>query len=132
MCKCQIQWIDSKGEPTPDKMPAIARAVCHDPQSFGEKGSEPFLICVDHAERKTKFWKLLPLEGQEMKDAHNLVQRDHREFKIIPDVVRDSIKKSFPDQAKDIIASLRWSGDHFSFTRWGMYVGVELDGYIHT
>ena len=25
--------------------------------------------------------------------------------------------------------TLRYAGDHYSFTRWGMYVGVEPDGY---
>jgi len=51
----------------------------------------------------------------------------------IPAVVLDSIRKSFPKEAEDIIKSLRWSGDHYSFLRWDMYVGVEVkDGYIHT
>lgn len=27
---------------------------------------------------------------------------------------------------------LRWSGDHYSFVTNGMYVGIELDGYMHT
>lgn len=30
------------------------------------------------------------------------------------------------------LASLRWSIDHFSFYVHGMYVGVEVDGYLHT
>lgn len=136
--KCACQWIDSKGEPTPDHNDAIAMAVCYDPSDFGggpihgEKGSEPFPICEEHASQKSKWWKLLPLPGQEMKDAHLLVQRDDREFKVIPDVVSQSIQQAFSKQANDILKELRWSGDHFSFNRWGMYVGVELDGYIHS
>lgn len=31
-----------------------------------------------------------------------------------------------------ILKQLRWSGDHYSFNFAGMYVGVELDGYMHT
>ena len=31
-----------------------------------------------------------------------------------------------------IMRELRWSGDHYSFDFAGMYVGVELDGYMHT
>lgn len=33
---------------------------------------------------------------------------------------------------QDILKALRWSGDHYSFMFAGMYVGVELDGYMHT
>lgn len=33
---------------------------------------------------------------------------------------------------QDILKALRWSGDHYSFYFAGMYVGVELDGYMHT
>lgn len=131
MCKCGIQWIDSFGNPTPDTNDAIALAVCYDPRSFGEKGSAPIPICEHHARQVAKFWHLLPLEGQTLEQAHELVQKDQY-FRVIPDTVSESIKKSFPDQASDILANLRWSYDHFSFNRWGMYVGVELDGYIHT
>lgn len=131
MCKCGCSWIDSKGNPTPDTNDAIAMAVCFDPRSFGEKGSDPFPICEEHAKQKGKFWKLLPLEGQTLEDAHALVKAD-RYFKVIPDTVSGSIKKSFPNDAMSILDSLRCSGDHFSFSKWGMYVGVELDGYIHT
>lgn len=34
--------------------------------------------------------------------------------------------------AHQILRKMRWMGDHYSFTYAGMYVGVELDGYIHT
>ena len=53
----------------------------------------------------------------------------------IPPAVTDAIKKFVHGRDLDadkIIASLRWSYDHFSFDWCGMYVGVELDGYIHT
>lgn len=33
---------------------------------------------------------------------------------------------------QDILKALRWSFDHYSFDYAGMYVGVELDGYMHT
>lgn len=131
MCLCRISWIDSFGTPTPDANEAIALAVCHDPRSFGEKGSEPIPICEAHAKQISKFWHLIPLEGQTLEQAHELVKKDQY-FRVIPDVVSESIKKSFPNDASDILASLRWSYDHFSFSKWGMYVGVELDGYIHT
>jgi hypothetical protein len=128
---CKIQWIKN-GEFTPDSSPAIAVAVCHDPRSFGEKGSEPFFICEEHAKEKGKFWKLYPLPGQDMAHAHKDVQWDDMTFKVIPDKVSEAIKQAFPKDANEILDSLRWSGDHFSFNRWGMYVGVELDGYIHS
>lgn len=50
----------------------------------------------------------------------------------IPAVVRDAIHKAFPKDALEILRELRWNRDHFYFRRWGMYVGVERDGYIHT
>lgn len=51
---------------------------------------------------------------------------------LIPDAVRDSIIKTWPDQAVAILEQIRPARDHWYFTRWGMYVGVEYDGYIHT
>jgi hypothetical protein len=111
---------------------AIALAVCYDPSSFGEKGSDPFPICEHHAKQKGKYWKLLPLPGQDLAHSHPLVQEDDRYFRIVPDTVGEAIKKSFPNDFLSIIKDLRWSGDHYSFNRWGMYVGVELDGHIHT
>jgi hypothetical protein len=52
----------------------------------------------------------------------------------LPHPVRQAIWKAYPDQAGEIISSLEWDGlnGNFYFWRWGMYVGVELDGYIHT
>ena len=51
---------------------------------------------------------------------------------MVPMAVIKAIIKAWPDQALEIIGELRFAGDHYSFTRWGMYVGVEYDGYIHT
>lgn len=66
-------------EPTPDDNEAIAQAVCHDPRSFGEAGSEPFPICEEHAQRRGEHWRLLPLPGQTETEVHPLVARDqHR------------------------------------------------------
>lgn len=31
-----------------------------------------------------------------------------------------------------ILRELKWNGDHYYFYFAGMYVGVELDGYMHT
>ena len=132
MCTCIISWVDSNGDPTYDNNEAIARAVCYDPRSFGEAGSIPFPICAEHASKKGQFWKLIPLVGQELKDAHTDVKWDAETFRIITDVVSASIKNSFPDKFNDIMPSVRWSYDHFSFNYGGMYVGVELDGYVHT
>jgi len=52
----------------------------------------------------------------------------------VPGVVLDSIQ-SFArtqEKAKEYASNLRWSYDHFSFDAHGMYVGIELDGYLHT
>ena len=50
----------------------------------------------------------------------------------IPVAVMQRIIKAWPDQAVEILREIQFAGDHYSFTRWGMYVGVEYDGYIHT
>ena len=114
-------------------------AVCYDPLSFGEKGCDPFPICAEHASRKTRYWKLLPLPGKTVEESHELVQQDHRRFPRLPnDVVVEALKKAFPDHTKDYVGNLvhevKW--DHLNgcyfFQRWGMYVGIETDGYIHT
>lgn len=52
-------------------------------------------------------------------------------------VAMAAIRRSFGSvegQADSIIQSLRWhGGDEFwSFVRWGMFVGVERDGYVHS
>jgi len=53
---------------------------------------------------------------------------------IVPFAVLDAIRNAFPTDAESIIEQLRYhSLDGFwSFNRWGMFVGVEPDGYIHT
>jgi hypothetical protein len=50
----------------------------------------------------------------------------------IPTVVLDSIKQAFPSMYDKIVSELRWSMDHYSFMLGEMYVGCELDGYIHS
>ncbi len=61
----------------------------------------------------------------------------------VPDAVIDSIAKScgmehYPDdQCKPLeferrLRELKWSMDHYFFETHDMYVGVELDGYMHT
>jgi hypothetical protein len=47
-------------------------------------------------------------------------------------IVVNAIVQAFPDKAEKILSELRWSMDHFSFNLHGMYVGIELDGYIHS
>lgn len=52
----------------------------------------------------------------------------------IPGKVIDSIIRFSRDsgRAQEYISGLRWSGDHYSFMVGSMYVGVEVDGYLHT
>lgn len=129
---CQCQWINqSDGQATPDNNPAIAMAICHDPRSFGEKGSEPFPICEEHAKIKGEFWKLLPLPEQT--EVHHLVLDDQRYFKIMPDVVIASIKKRFGEEANQILIEMKLLGDYWGFNRFGMFWGCESrDGFLHT
>lgn len=134
--QCRCKWIDAEGDETPDNHPAIGMAVCYNPAtSWGEKGSEPFPICQDHAVRRGKYWKILPLPGQAEKDWHGIVKYDAQVFKVVPQVVIDSIRNNYPpEQSYTILLDLQWDSLNgcFSFVRDGVYYGVEKDGYIHT
>lgn len=133
--KCTCKWIDSQGKDTADNNEAIAMAVCYDPVSFGEKGSDPFPICEEHAMRRTRYWKMLPLPDTKVEDSHELVKKDAYYFpRVITDVVIKAVKEAFPDQAIDILKDVKWDGLNgcYFFERWGMYVGIEKDGYIHS
>lgn len=54
----------------------------------------------------------------------------------IPKAVIQSVtnfgERHSPQRAQEYLAALRWSGDHYSFMVGNMYVGVEVDGYLHT
>lgn len=62
------------------------------------------------------------------------VLRTKRGQKEVPAVVIESIKQSFPKNAAEILGLLEWDSINrcFYFNMWGMCVGVETDGYIHT
>jgi hypothetical protein len=51
----------------------------------------------------------------------------------IPETVAASIRRAFRDH-EEILRALRWDALNrcFYFMRWGMFVGVETDGYIHS
>lgn len=53
-----------------------------------------------------------------------------------PVEVCEEIRRCFPNDAESIINDLRYHSGHWSFVRWGMYVGIDLmsDGtvYIHS
>jgi hypothetical protein len=52
----------------------------------------------------------------------------------IPSVVIDSIVAfaRTKERAQEYLNGLRWSYDHFSFNAHGMYIGCEVDGYLHS
>src|SRR5690349_19978954 len=68
-----------------------------------------------------------------LSQAEQRVINDEASEYLIPvDVIR-SIVRSFRNDALDILnGELHHAGDHFYFNRFGMYIGVEYDGYIHT
>jgi hypothetical protein len=114
-------------------------AVCYDPISFGEKGSSPFPICEEHAKRKSRYWKLLPLPGVAVEQAHQLVQQDDRYFpRIITDIVINALKERFPNDTccirNNILNEVEWDSMNrcYYIERWGMYIGIEENGYIHS
>ena len=105
---------------------------------------------------KEELLKQLPLSWQGDFDLDSLEQRDdgrfylrHRGGIMVPIVIRDGyptcdapvevleeIRRCFPDSAAEIIPQLRYHSGLWSFTRWGMFVGIDLmsDGsvYIHS
>lgn len=134
---CSCEWI-LNGNPTPDCNVAIGMAVCYNPVSFGEKGSDPFPICEAHAKQKKDggYWKVLPLPGKTVAQSHPLVQDDDKYFgKIIPDTVIESVKNRFPEFEKysSILEKIKWDGMNkcFFFMSGNVYTGIELDGYMH-
>lgn len=60
-------------------------------------------------------------------------ERDNWE---LPEKVAFALYKAWPDQLDAIMRDIRRSGIgsdvYYGFNRWGMFVGVEPDGYIHT
>ena len=34
--------------------------------------------------------------------------------------------------AHDALRDVWWAGDHYAFGRFGLYIGIETDGYMHT
>lgn len=65
-----------------------------------------------------------------------VVERDGYLTLDAPEEVRAEVRRCFPNDAESIIGSLHYHSGHWSFTRWGMYVGIDLmrDGtvYIHS
>jgi hypothetical protein len=52
----------------------------------------------------------------------------------IPKVVIEAIQKRFPQEYSEILQDLEYDSLNgcYYFVRYGMYFGVENDGYIHT
>ena len=59
---------------------------------------------------------------------------EHMSVKEVTEVVIASVKKSFPTECDEIIPTIRWDSLNrcYFFQRWGMYIGIEEDGYIHS
>lgn len=123
MPTCKIQWVDpATGNPTPDHNEAAGYAFAFNAAQF-----EWFPICAEHLARMPRTgWVFVRAEEAtpEKLDAH-LAEIS---------VVVDAIKNAFPKVWHEILPALRHHpGDGFySFVKWGMFVGVEKDGYIHT
>lgn len=72
MPKCQIQWVDKNGQPTPDDNPAMQRVRCrgrieqHHGRAIHFPGSNWFYICSEHSKRLNEpgmhYWECSPLD----------------------------------------------------------------------
>jgi hypothetical protein len=118
---CQISWIDDKGRPTPDDRPAYAYAIC-----FAGPEPKALPICAEHFDRR-------PAQGwMFLRCAETTPEQLAAKLAEVA-VVLKAIEKAFPDHG-EIVTTLRYhpSDRLYSFNRWGMFVGIEPDGYIHT
>ena len=111
---------------------AVARYAPVDGQILlPDSSGYAFPICAKHLDRKGPFWRALPLPGQDPKSLHAMVA-----VKQQPSIaVIETIINSWPDQAAAILKDLRYHGDfdrYWSFIRWGLFVGIEEDGYAHS
>ena len=132
--RCQIRWVCNDrlckedrhkhldegimGRSTPDENPAWGYAITL------SKDPEAFPICESHyLESPHEGWTYLraDVEAEVLLDKLAEIR-----------VVCTAIDNAWPDQSRYILLKLRDGSDHYSFNRWGMYVGVEHDGYIHT
>lgn len=54
--------------------------------------------------------------------------------KPISEVARKAVEQAFPKDAEDILKGVRWDSLYgcWTFNRWGMLVGIEEDGTIHS
>ena len=120
MHTCKIQWVkDGADVPTPDDHEAICYVIC-----FSGSPIEAIPICAEHFDRKPKEgWLFIPMRDASPEKLAAIVA----EVRVVTDAVRNAFK-----DAPLILPTLRKASDHYSFSRWGMYVGVEPDGYIHT
>lgn len=52
----------------------------------------------------------------------------------IPRKVIQAILQAWPNEAVEILKELQHNhfGGHYYIHRYGMYIGIEYDGYIHT
>lgn len=131
---CQAKWIGLEGKPTPDQNRAIAIAHAHKAvyvdgrlTRYEAEIAQSFPVCADHLPQLRgligpgKGWSVTPLPAEsEWPEG------------ALPKVIVDAILKRWPDQAGEILPTVRQAYDHYYFERWGMYVGIEYDGYIHT
>jgi hypothetical protein len=68
---CEIEWVDSNGQPTPDMNPAVCRVRCkarveqHHGRAIEFSESKWFACCAKHAERLSDpgmhIWECEPL-----------------------------------------------------------------------
>lgn len=156
--KCIVQWIDSNGVVTPDDHEAVCLVQAFDPKRLNPKTNKfevpddfdfatevnkyrrvdgdcivPEIgyglpCCEEHLKRAGAFWRALPLPNQPEKEWHERVKHQ------APATVLQAVIQHFPKECEEILKSLRHDTicNFWHFTRWGMFVGVEKDGYIHT
>ena len=48
--------------------------------------------------------------------------------------VADAIDRAFPDDSADVLREMRWDGicGCWMIEKWGMWIGIETDGYVHS
>lgn len=124
MPTCKVRWIvpENGDVPTPDDNEAVGYVLC-----FSAADLEWHPICENHLVQ-------LPREGWTFRRLADATEEKRAEWLAEIKVVTQAIRDAFPRSAYEILPKLRWhpGDDMYSFVKWGMFVGVEKDGYIHT
>ena len=152
--QCQVGWVNQDGDPTFDHDPAVATVECRSPEILLTAASEAdiveYPICEHHLQQVLDDGKAVRVayDGRrggmrywhpsvtDFTPPHLSTEIAHHQATHHPlsHVVVHAVAGAFPRDTMSILHDLRWNSleGYWYFRRWGMHVGVETDGFIHS